>query len=310
VAFTSSTFRRKAGDNPSHFEADIVWAVSVDGRQWKRLSPPLPEDYDKGPGCVGDSTCPLSSHCLYTSVGGVQERRCVRVNLDVSYGHPTWSRDGQTLYFEEGFSVDCNPYIVNLNDFSNFHLCMYSIVQSVSDSAFRSLPRDRYCYDAVPLAFNPRAEQLLVNHESCKGAEALREFSVQAGTDSMPVKTLELPAGLLDRDDAAWLPDGSGLLLVAAQTKKTVVNAEGYGRRYRVGVHRWSEGTGFARLYESATDDTDIGSLAVSSSGEVVVEVIRTVDGKDSSQIHLFDARTGTIGDALTRGDSNGQPDW
>jgi hypothetical protein len=116
--------------------------------------------------------------------------------------------------------------------------------------------------------------------------------------------------GLLDRRDAAWLPDGSALLVVAGQTPKTTVNPEGVKRPTRQGVFRWTEAGGFQPLYQPPGDDADVASLAISATGQAVVEVIRAAGTQEASQLYLFDPSTGQIGEQLTHEDSNTAPDW
>ena len=64
------------------------------------------------------------------------------------------------------------------------------------------------------------------------------------------------------------------------------------------------------RLYEPPDDLSDVMSLAVIPSGEVVVEVRQTVGKQESSQLFLFDPNIGTLGEQLTKDGDNGLPAW
>jgi hypothetical protein len=110
------------------------------------------------------------------------------------------------------------------------------------------------------------------------------------------------------KDSAAWLPDGSGLLFVAAgKTRKMAIGPTKL-RYNRQGIYRWTESDGVHLVYEPAEDGLDPESVAISADGQVVVEIIRLTETGDNSQLHLFDLQTGTLGAQLTNGDDNEAP--
>jgi hypothetical protein len=303
IAFPSFTFRRTSDDSPPNIRTNILWGLRADGKELKRLTPKLPEDYELGSVCAANGGCPADKHC---GVGG----RCRKLGFRVGYGDPVWSRDGQTIYLGEGQNSECN--LNNAGTARAIYLCNYVNVLPLTNGVFGQWASPYYrCLYAVPLALHPQKDTLLVYRAECfNSAPGLFEFSTAPQASPRDLRSLPDVPGTPTGLDAAWLPDGSGLLLVTGETKKTKINPEGPERPNRQGLYLWTETGGYERLYEPDNDENDIVSMDVSGSGQVVVAVAQTVGGREASQLFLFDLKTRKLTEQLTRTGDNSSPDW
>ena len=226
---------------------------------------------------------------------------------------PALVRDGQTIYFEQRLTSDCNPYyLVDATDFDILTYCNYSRVQPIINGKVQPWLTPSYkCFHASPLAVHPQRDVLMMTRADCvSGRSGFWEWTLNAGADPSERQLTTPHVGLPGLADAAWLPDGASLVVIAGQTKKTIVNPEGPERPHRMGVQVWKELTGYQLLYEPQDDATDILGLAISAAGDAVVEVSRTVGDRENTQLYLFDLKAGKLGDQLTQDEENGAPAW
>jgi hypothetical protein len=261
---------------------NLVWAVSVDGKQYKRLTPPPPSEE-------------------------IEPR--LQGRLAIEYSSPRWSSDGASVFLQEKYAWQVCPYTAPAVIGTT---CILNKLRAVSDQKFASWAiAPLSCTLEAPIAFHPEKNIFLLQRKGCSGAgSGFWEYSTPTATE--PPREIRVypigTAGLFDPTDGAWLPDGSGFLLVAGQTKKSLVNPEGDERRYRMGIHLVSDDLHIRRLYEPEDDQTDVVSLDISKTGDVVVEVRKTIGTQESSQLFRFDPQTGTVGEQLTVDGDNGAP--
>ena len=103
IAFGTRTFRPSPEEAGRRYEGGNIWAVSVDGKTFQRLTPLLPVDYNFGADCTVDaSKCLTGERCI--------DCRCTRNNLIVNLADPLWSRDGKTIYYTEDQWWQCTPF--------------------------------------------------------------------------------------------------------------------------------------------------------------------------------------------------------
>jgi hypothetical protein len=271
----------------------------VDGKQFKRLTPPLDEPLDKGGPCKPNG-CLFGERCDATGT-------CRKESLDVSYRYPVWSPDGKTVYFTQLLWWVCSA--------SSIRPCVYAAVRSASGGAMRTWNAPfNSCIADVPLAVSPVTNSLLVSRGSCVNfTSGLYEWITEPPAEKRLIAAYSngTSSEYFDPEEsAAWLPDGSGFLFVAQGKTKKVTIGPNRLRFYRQGIYRWTESAGVKLLYEPPEDGLDIQSLAISASGQAVVEVIRPTEVDDNSQLHLFDIQTGTLGEQLTTSGDNKLPSW
>ena len=298
IAFYSTKFRRPAEEDvTTGVRSGAIWAVSASGQNFKRLSPPLGDDIQNGAPCASDRGCPVHRQCATGF--------CRAVDLDLHFGPLLWSRDGSTIYFEESWRSVCQAGVTDIR------LCFFGSVRWLTNSIFdrSASPDDAVrCSSSRPLALHPQLNQLLVfRHDCFRGTAGFHQWAVAPDGKPSEARFLQQALPFLRPPaTAAWLPDGSTLVIAAGQTEKPRSTTPGDIRqRYRGGVHTWTEAGGFQKLYEP-TDDSDVVALTVSPAGDVVVEV---QSGEPVvSQLHLFDLAARKLGEQLTRDGSNAAP--
>ena len=287
IAFGARDFRFTPADRTNGYEGGIIWAVGVDGKVFSRLTPPT----DK-----------------VTKPGDLLQTWKV-----VDYRRPLWSQNPDTIYFEEISSVTCSGVITDPTS------CNYSRVRAIQSARSGQVDSGRSplsgCISSAPVAIRPGGATILVNGSSCRSTvpnEGLGEFTF--GTDTAPEQKRRIPIPKIgeyfDPIHAAYLPDGSILIVAAGNVRKVRPNPEGLARRYRQGIYLWSEAAGTRALFEPPTDDVDIADIAVTGSGKVIVQQIRNGEAREESQLFLFDPGTGQLGEQLTRAEDNIRPRW
>jgi hypothetical protein len=304
VAFGSGFSKRIPDDNPPNgFKAGVLEAMSVDGKQTKRLTPRLPDDFGVAAGCTGNRDCPASKQCI--------DFKCSYVKLRVSYSEPLWSRDGKTIYFQEYLGSDCNPYwALEATQYNFFINCSRSSIQPVSDGKYLKWIVPSYvCSNALTLAIHPRGDVMLVRKSSCTGPVA-GTFDWSLSPEGEAKELRKLPSEAPFIVSAAWMPDGSALLMAAGNKTRTKSNPEGDKRDFHLGIYRWTDSTGYQPVYVPESEEEDVLAIALSKSGEAVVEIARIAGERETSQLHLFDLQTGKLGDQLTPGEESGAPAW
>ena len=270
IAVSARSFRPSPADLAFKYRGGILWAISVDGQQARRLTPPYGVDTISG------------------------------TSLSIAFSNPVWSADGSTLFFELSW------FLINTSDYAYQSWLRLAEAGAVTDSG---LPACRY---QAPVARHPREDTLLVSR-SCTGGGS-SGLSEWAGPPFMEKRTLA-PFETTEeysfrRTSGAWLPDGSGGLLVAEDTHlKPGYSAVATGYRFRGGVYAWTVGNPAPTpVYLPKDMEPDVYGLIILPDGQVVVEV--SPFGGDASDLHLFDRATGRIGEALTTGGKSYGPKW
>jgi hypothetical protein len=287
IAFGKQDFRVSPEDR-KHIstKGGIVWSVSADGKAFKRLTAPFAEEH-------------------------------VFSSYDVRYNDPVWSSDGTTVYFEDWRFNNCVPGY-------GVHGCMKASLRAATNLAVTTeWVFGTSCIGEIPVDIHPSGQTVLVRRLNCqRAADGLVEMTLNGKavpTDKRYIakRSTEYYSTVLgkivtfnfDPQEAAWLPDGSGVLIVGSgPTKKAAPDPS--GQKFRWGVHRWTEGADVKLLYEPETDDRDITDIAVSKAGDVIVVVTSRVPGNETSQLYLFDLQTGKLGEQLTNAGDNVTPAW
>jgi hypothetical protein len=301
IAFGSSEFRHSLDDRKLGFSGPILWSVSADGKQFRRLTQPTTEQLDKGGACSSEQGCLRGETC--------QSNVCTRPSLSVSYTAPIWAPDGKTVYFQERLSWICPPGLTDI------HFCLIVRARSAQPPALDGWRAPIGCTIDDPWALSRDGQSLLVHRHNCVGrSPGLFELTGLDRPDT-PVEgrviTKFTGTGTLNPTDATWLPDGSGVLLVAqGDVVKTAKNAEFPIRFFRQGLYLWKTSGETQPLYAPETDKVDVAAVTVTKAGQVVVEVVRHDGGPDNSQLHLFDLAGAKLGEQLTRDGDNVEPRW
>jgi hypothetical protein len=301
IAFGSSEFRHTLDDRKLGFTGPILWRVSADGKQFRRLTQPNTEQLDKGGACSGEMECLRGETC--------QSGVCTRTSLSVSYSDPLWAPDGKTVYFQERLSWLCPAGLTDI------HYCLVVRARSAQPPALDGWRAPIGCTAEEPWALSRDGQSLLVHRHNCVGrSPGLFELTSLDRSDT-PTEGRAVArftgTGTLNPVDAAWLPDGSGVLLVAqADVTKTTKNSEFPVRYFRQGLYLWKTSGETKPLYEPESDLVDVAAVTVTPSGQAVVEIVRHMGGPANSHLHLFDVAGAKLGDQLTRDGDNVEPRW
>ena len=279
LAFGSQTFRFTAADRVPGVKSGALWKVTVDGRQFERLTPPFAESH-------------------------------VWSSLDVRYTDPVWSSDGATIFFQDWRFHTCPPFSTETRQ------CRTGgALRAVSGGRLTEW-MNRSCYDDYPVSVKPDGTALLIVANTCttpasgvheiptdpaKSNQRTSVISRQSSYDSYLLgKTVGTNLAMSSGD---WFKDGSAILLTGtANTKKAA------GPGFRTGLFRWSPPDKLEQIYEHADDATDLHAGNVSPSGEVIVTVSKATGG--GGNVYLFDMATRTLGAQLTTSGDIGTIDW
>ena len=309
IAFGSTEFRHSPDDRKLGFVGGILWAVSVDGKRFKRLTPPITDQLDRTGSCADRSNCLNGETC------DTATRKCTRNMLTAGYDHPVWSADGNMIFSQLTLSWVCPIGVTNLD------YCWFARVQGLQTDSQQGWKAALGCRTNRPLALHPDGGSLLVYRRACINTQVqpngIYELGGLGATDEPAEKrtiaksTSSYVSGStvisvnFQPEDAAWLPDGTLLLVASGATKKAVANYKGPVRSYRQGVYQWTESGEPKLIYEPPTDDSDVARIAVARTGQVVLEIVRnTGTGGDSSHLFSFYSKSGTLEQLTTSGNN------
>jgi hypothetical protein len=283
IAFGKQDFRYSPEDRQvPNTIGGILWAVSADGKAFKRLTPPFAEQH------------------TFT-------------HYDVSYRYPVWAPDGRTVYFQDLRSHPCAPT-------STVDGCPISGIGAVTDAFVAGWDHPRNaCTGEIPLDVHPDGRTLLVWRYNCYRlpngiAEVTLYRTAPPGEKRYIARQTSERDGVvtstnLDPFEASWLPDGSAIFIVGpGPTRKAT--PDWTGAKFRSGVHRWTEAGGVQLFYEPAVDDRDVVDIAISRAGDAVIAVTSRVPDNDTTQLYLLDLQTGKLGAQLTTDGDNVAPAW
>ena len=242
VTFSSRSFRLSAPEIAAGFPTAAVWSVSVDGKLYARMTPPLLEGAGSGRSCSTTSNCTGAENC--------QRGRCLLPSFRISVTSPVWAPDGNTLYFSLLNSWLITEYFpapsitfgggINLASISSGNLDVHA---------------NAACQDSGHAAIHPNGKSLAMLNRVCTGRleDGLHEWTVapptharlllrQRSTGSEPLAFATEPP--------LWVPNGIGVLFVAGRSWNEA------GERYRYGLHGWDAATGQVVTIFGPTDDT------------------------------------------------------
>jgi Tol biopolymer transport system component len=191
-------FRPNDTDLKQGIPIPSIWVVSVDGKQFRRVTEPLLNTNASGASCSADAQCPATGFCN-TTLG-----KCSLRNYSMYLGVPSWSADGKTIW-------------TTLSQFWNegTRLTGGGVPASVAASGGVLEPHvvNSGCAQVTHVAAHPKASQLAAIHSVCSsGKPGLHSYAVppKEGTQMFFDASVEVSLGKL-----AWLPDGSGILFLA-----------------------------------------------------------------------------------------------
>jgi WD40 repeat protein len=282
IAFTSSNFRPTAVEIDNKLKLGSLWTATVDGKNFRRMTSQYPPTYNIGTMCGVGVPCPSGETC--------RTDRCVRKDLSVSYRHPLWAPDGKSLFFQD--------FQMWFSGTDTVH--QFAYVGTVSDAGETTLKLPGICSRVAPLAVLPGSNDLLVARSGCREAKpGLVTFS-QTPLGERAVVVPESLQLSMTTTTAALLPDGSAVLFTAEGPTPKAGSSS-----HRSVVQRWEIATGTSKhLYESPTDQDDIGEITVTPNGTVVVEVTTTAADKSlSGRLARLDPNAGTLEFLSLKGD-------
>ena len=292
IAFGSRDFRRTPDDGRLIKRGGILWTVSVDGKQYRRLTPPITEPVHEAGYCgTTGSVCGFGEVCT--------AGRCIRPQLTVQYGSPVWATDGRTVYFEEQHSWICGTL-------SSPKPCAFALTASVRDNKITHSTSLEACISDAPIALHPTQSVLLLQRHACTtdGVSGLHEWSPDSLTGKRQIVAYTTTPHFSSQVNAsAWLPDGSGVLAAVTRELKTPPS-----RDYKTELVQISLSGEIKTLFKPTSEDQDIEDVTVSSMGNVVVEISHTSSGQKASQLHAFDMASSTLGSQLTQAGDNQSP--
>jgi hypothetical protein len=294
IAFGSTNFRQSFDDGKWTFKTSILWAVSADGQQFRRLTPPPTERWDQ------TIPCATQSQCI-----GFGERCnalfCVRDGLNMFYQYPVWSADGETVYFAHTLFWTCPG--INIS-----RLCLVTFLRGASGGQITDNGPELNCATMSALSLNRTGDGLLVHQGNycSNGGSGLHEYAVKPLANKRTLIS-DPPYNANPRIDpygtATWLPDGSGVLYIATGILKQPPRSG-----FRMGLYQWSASTQTTQpVYEPTTDDIDIKDVTAAASGEIVLEVETTTGAAKSTDLYLFE-REGAKLTRLTTSGNNSTP--
>jgi hypothetical protein len=294
IAFGSRDFRKTPEDGLLIKRGGILWAVSVDGRQFRRLTPPIKEPLHEAGYCgTSGSVCGYGETC---SAG-----RCIRPQLTVQYLSPVWAADGQTVYFEEQHSWVCGTL-------NSPRACIFALIGSVRDNQITHAKSADSCISDAPVALNPAQGILLVQRHACPKTEmsGLHEWSPDSLTEKRQILayTDASNSHLNGQTNAStWLPDGSSILAAVQRGPKTPPS-----RDYLTELVQISASGEVKTLFKPAAETQDVEDVTVSSTGQVVLQISQTTGDQKSSQLYSFDLASSSLGPQLTQSGDNRSP--
>ena len=295
LAFGSAEFRPTIEDKQFPFEAGILWAVSSDGKTFTRLTPPITDAYHMGGYCgPGIGFCGYGESCERTTAG----MRCLRPGLTVSYGYPTWSPDGKTVFFSQTLSWICATARPT-------RPCWFGWPRSASGGQLTGLANDGSCTGQIPDGISPSGD-LLIHRASCDSMDGVQE---RDPTTLMPKRLLvkNSPLPYFQAWSPRWLP-GSSTLIFIGEGDKT---REGTPRRNRrSAIYTWTESGDVKLLFEPSDELSDPAGLAVSKTEKTVIEMAHQEPPSESKDLYEFDPATGTLGARLTTSGTSNTPSW
>jgi hypothetical protein len=277
VAFGAHGFRA----NPSELlkKAGALWAVSADGKQFKRLSPEL-KIVDGTEACAKQSDCPLGQTCSGT---------CKWANLSSGFGYPIWTADDKTVYFQFALAFSCVGLPVSS--------CLGASVTAVRDGAFLPTPDSPCRFAGTPNLHLPTGK-LVVYQTGCGGpSTGFYEWTLD------PLASKQMLLGVATGMDVVtnpvWLSDGSGILFSFTNS------SEGYE-----GIARWNASTGERQvIYRTPDANTAIGTIASGPGGTVVFDLSTKVGMDVKTDLQLLDLQASKTTPLTTTGDSS-SPGW
>lgn len=193
-----AVFRPNETDLKQGISIPSLWVVSVDGKQFKRVTEPILNSNLQGAACTIDSQCPSTGHCN-TSLG-----KCGLRNYSIGLGTPRWSNDGKTLwtnmstYWSEGTRITGGSVLASV---------------PVSGGVLDLHNGSSGCQQVTHVTVHPKEDKLIANHTVCtSGKEGLHEYAIppKDGTQLFANPNLSAALGTL-----LYVPNGSGVIFLA-----------------------------------------------------------------------------------------------
>lgn len=193
-----AAFRRNETDLQQGISIPALWVVSVDGKQFRRVTEPILNPNLKGAECTVDSQCPSTGHCN-TAIG-----KCGLRNYSIGIGTPRWTNDGKTLwtnystYWSEGTKITGGSVFASV---------------PVSGGVLDIATSSSGCQQVTHVAVHPKENKLYGIHTVCTGGkEGIHSYDIPPtnGTQLFFQENVSVALGTL-----VMVPDGSGMLFLA-----------------------------------------------------------------------------------------------
>ncbi len=210
IAF-AAFFRPTQADLNIGLATQSIWVVSADGKVFKRLT--LPMD-DGAKSCTTDNECVSGGYCQ----GLAGHSHCRPRNFNMEVDTPTWTPDGQTVYFNFTETWWTSGGMLAGGAFP------HSVPATGGADTFYQLTNDSgLCQTYSDPSVSPDGKSMIVNHAECGGDGVYIHDVPPSGSGTLLVS---IPSNSRSFDQPAeWLPDSSAALVLLTTTDGTVDDA-------------------------------------------------------------------------------------
>jgi hypothetical protein len=290
IVFASRAFRLTLGDAAAR--TNSIWAVSVDGTRFVRLTPTFPPAMGSGRSCSTNDQCGREETCS----GG----RCGLSAFQRKLSDPAWSADGMTVYFSMSQSMVAEGELQG------------GVTIGAVKQMDISLAGDISCQLVGSPGVSPDGSLVLSSTANC-----LDDFEDGLYTWDPALKRPRLvahstshfvsPLLVFMDEPPVWLPENAGALLIPAVGYRSA----GGPLNFRYGLAAWNAKTGEVKKFYSPPDDShQIRGATVVPVGGTRVRVVAAVESYDPPATDLYEFDADANKKPLTTSGNNTTPRW
>ena len=264
-------FRPNATDLKQGISIPSLWVVSVDGKQFRRVTEPILNSNGKGASCTVNSQCPSTGYCN-TSLG-----KCSLRNYTIGLGIPRWSRDGKTLWTTLATHWSNGTRLTGGSTLASV---------PVSGGALNAHAASSGCAQVSHISLHPTEDKILAIHSVCSnGKPGLHMYNIPPTTATQVFFNANISVSL---GSTLFFPNGAGILFLANTTWDT--NNDGKADAQGIGIAAYDlTKKKLAPILPPLKSHLSYTDMTISPDGKQIVMCIYNSQ-RSSSSLFILDA--------------------